>query len=64
MLLEVYGSAEIADIATIVDHIHGYFFAGSLQIPFSGASMNPARSFGPAVVSNTFSDHWVCRYCM
>ncbi|KAI3828894.1 hypothetical protein L1987_03005 [Smallanthus sonchifolius] len=27
--------------------------------PFSGGSMNPARSFGPAVVSVDFSQNWI-----
>jgi len=37
--------------SVLVDHMIG--------VPFTGASMNPARSFGPAVVSGHFENHWV-----
>ncbi|MDH3190418.1 MAG: aquaporin [Acidimicrobiia bacterium] len=47
------GNAAPAAIALTLVGIH---IAG---IPFSGASVNPARSFGPAVVSGEFGDLWV-----
>lgn len=38
-------------MAVLVDHLIG--------VPMSGASMNPARSFGPALVANFWDDQWV-----
>src|SRR3990170_2803577 len=38
-------------LAVLVDHLVG--------IPLTGASMNPARSFGPAVGANVWDDHWI-----
>eukprot|EP01124_Arcella_intermedia_P029876 TRINITY_DN640_c0_g1_i3.p1 TRINITY_DN640_c0_g1~~TRINITY_DN640_c0_g1_i3.p1 ORF type:complete len:179 (+),score=24.06 TRINITY_DN640_c0_g1_i3:405-941(+) len=37
--------------SVLVDHMIG--------VPFTGASMNPARSFGPAVVGGYWLNHWV-----
>lgn len=46
------GLAPIAiGLAVLIDHLVG--------VPLTGASMNPARSFGPALVANAWSDHWV-----
>ena len=28
-------------------------------VPYSGCSMNPARSFGPALLNNEWSRHWI-----
>jgi len=37
--------------SVLVDHMIG--------VPFTGASMNPARSFGPAVVGSQWNNQWV-----
>ena len=38
-------------LTVLVDHLFG--------IPVTGASMNPARSFGPALVAGAWSHHWI-----
>ena len=38
-------------LAVLVDHLVG--------VPLTGASMNPARTFGPALVAGAWADHWV-----
>jgi aquaporin Z len=40
--------------------VGGYIaLAGLWAVPVSGVSMNPARSFGPALVSGDFASYWV-----
>ena len=38
-------------LAILIDHVVG--------VPLTGASMNPARSFGPALVADVWDNHWV-----
>ena len=35
------------------------FMAHVVCIPVTGCSINPTRSFGPALVSGTWTDHWL-----
>ncbi len=49
------GLAQLAPLAIgfviVVDHLFG--------VPVTGAGMNPARSFGPALVGGAWDNHWI-----
>eukprot|EP00244_Chara_vulgaris_P012074 TRINITY_DN622_c0_g1_i4.p1 TRINITY_DN622_c0_g1~~TRINITY_DN622_c0_g1_i4.p1 ORF type:complete len:218 (-),score=23.52 TRINITY_DN622_c0_g1_i4:216-809(-) len=49
------GPAAIAPLAIGLSVLVGIV----VGFPFTGGSMNPARSFGPALVSGTWANHWV-----
>jgi MIP family channel proteins len=38
-------------LVIFVDHL--------IAVPLTGASMNPARSFGPALIHGAWDDHWI-----
>ena len=44
-------AAIVIGLAVVVDHLLG--------VAITGASMNPARSFGPALIAGAWDNHWV-----
>lgn len=64
LLLMFVVSAVATDVravgGTAAIAIGGYVaLAATFAGPIAGASMNPARSFGPALLSGTWTAHWV-----
>ena len=64
LVYTVYATAadpKKGDLGTIAPIAIGFIVGANILAagPFSGGSMNPARSFGPAVVSGDFADNWV-----
>jgi aquaporin Z len=52
------GAQNVGSFAALA--VGGYIaLAGLWSAPVSGASMNPARSFGPALVSGDWTSYWV-----
>ena len=54
-MIDKRGNAAWAPVAIgvviFVDHL--------IAVPLTGASINPARSFGPAIIHGQWPDHWV-----
>lgn len=49
------GPGHLAPLAIGMTILVGHLVA----VPFTGTSMNPARSFGPALIANAWMDHWI-----
>ncbi|MBI2935641.1 MAG: MIP family channel protein [Chloroflexi bacterium] len=49
------GFGNLAPVAIGLAVLVGHF----IGVPLTGASMNPARSFGPALIAGEWANHWV-----
>lgn len=61
MMLTVLIASNHARLSRFTPYCAGFLVAAyiSLEAPVSGMSMNPARSFGSAVIANVWSDWWI-----
>lgn len=64
LVYTVYATAadpKKGSLGTVAPMAIGFIVGANIlaAAPFSGGSMNPARSFGPAVASGSFAGHWV-----
>ncbi|KAL4583868.1 hypothetical protein LXL04_008453 [Taraxacum kok-saghyz] len=64
LVYTVYATAcdpKKGSVGTIAPMAIGFIVGANILAagPFSGGSMNPARSFGPAVASFDFAGHWI-----
>jgi aquaporin Z len=61
MMMLVLVSSNTAKLARLTPFFAGVLVALyiSLEAPFSGTSMNPARTFGSAVVANNWNSIWI-----
>ncbi|XP_068641418.1 probable aquaporin TIP-type RB7-18C [Aristolochia californica] len=64
LVYTVYATAadpKKGSVGTIAPIAIGFIVGANILAagPFSGGSMNPARSFGPAVASGDFSQNWI-----
>ncbi|XP_057967475.1 probable aquaporin TIP3-2 [Malania oleifera] len=64
LVYTVYGTAidpKRGSVGTIAPMAIGFIVGANILVggPFDGASMNPARAFGPAVVGWRWRSHWV-----
>jgi aquaporin TIP len=64
LVYTVYATAadpKKGSLGTIAPIAIGFIVGANILVagPFSGGSMNPARSFGPAVASGDFTNIWI-----